>query len=207
MTKPRLLVVIATRNRPERLSQVLFALSQGDVQPNLVVVCDSSDSDVRLDVGRVLAESPVRTQLLFSDRRSLTYQRNLAIRHGRAMIVCDFVQVLDDDTEPASTFLSEQLNWLIRHKSTVGVSGVTEPRWHRIATGQPRLARLRQWIGLDSPSEGCVTSAGVNQPIDHATLLPTPVSWLIGCSMWRSIVFDSYEYRNEFPGSGLGEDV
>jgi GT2 family glycosyltransferase len=133
-------------------------------------------------------------------------QRNEAIACALAL-GADTIQILDDDTIPASpNFLAHQLQILTSATRTVGVSGVTTPR----PDSEPERMIIRvifRMVGLHSTRQGRVTRAGVGIPVplDASGLIET--EWLFACSMWKRRVFDTTWFRDDLPGTALGEDV
>lgn len=207
MNNSRILVAIGTRNRPNRLARTLDALSTQTCPPALVAICDSSDRELRTAGEMAAKASSLRILYLTSERQSVNIQRNLAIQTAQALEDFDFVQILDDDTEPVPDFLLKLSGWLEAHPQCIGVSGVTAPAvptWNY----RNRISRQCSLIaGLDSVRQGAVTAAGVNTPVFASQVDPVRVEWLMGCSMWRNSIFHQLQFNTDFQGSSLGDDV
>ena len=203
----KLLVVIGTRNRPDRLDRTLKAISKQNRLPSLVVICDSSDASIRDSVAVSVARSDLQIILEFTERKSVNVQRNIAIRRGLKEGNFTLVQILDDDTEPLPGYFDSQINWLNSHVNCVGVSGITVPSSRRPEYSNAFTKRLHYLCGTDSKRQGDLTEAGVNIPIYSDAASPTKVEWLMGCSMWKREVFAEIEFNETFLGSSLGDDI
>ncbi len=201
-----LAIVIATRNRDENLSQVLTQLRRQTLQPAFIVVSDSSENDLSHRVTLKANEGHTPVHYLHSSVASSARQRNDAIEYA-LKIGAEIIQILDDDTIPnGDDFLSHQLHVLESAPSNLGVSGVTYPRLDTVP--KKKITRcIFRMVGLHSSIPGHVTRAGIGIPIPLATSEPTETEWLFACSMWKREVFDRCWFRNDLPGTALGEDV
>ena len=202
--EPSVGVVIATRNRPLQLQQVISALVKQTLVPNHVVVCDSSDEQYRTHVRQIINSTNLNIRLIETEVRSLTVQRNLALDLILGFKSSDFIQILDDDTTPDNDHLRNLSNILMKNPNVIGVSGVAIPLWKPEARNQFITLVLRLG-GLDSKRSGSVTAAGVGIPVRTSDIQKS--EWLFGCSMWRVEIYSSNRYKSEFLGSGLCEDV
>jgi GT2 family glycosyltransferase len=203
---PVVAVVIATRNRPDHLAQVINGLSEQTLRPSVVVVCDSSDPEHSEATAKVVNRSSLESRLVISNVRSLTVQKNTALDELQVRRDIEFIQILDDDTVPDAMHLETLSATLRENPTAVGASGVTTPQWEPLDKG-PVGNLIVRLCGLGSNRPGSVTAAGVGIPVK--TWLPEvqAAEWLFGCSMWRAWVFGKERYAPDFVGSGLGEDV
>lgn len=203
---PVIAVVIATRNRPDHLTQVINGLSEQTLRPIIIVVCDSSDPEYSAATAEVVKRSSLESRLVLSSMRSLTVQKNTALDELKDRREIEFVQILDDDTVPDPEHLETLSRTLRENPAAVGASGVTIPQWEPLDKG-PVGNLVVRLCGLGSNRPGSVTAAGVGIPVK--TWLPEiqAAEWLFGCSMWRAWVFRKERYLPDFVGSGLGEDV
>jgi GT2 family glycosyltransferase len=199
-------VIIATRNRPAFLKDVVTALEHQSLRPHIVVIADSSDENDAYLNRNLLVGRSLNIQYLATASKSLTRQKNLAIRTSLEIDAVQFIQILDDDTVPDSDHLLTLRDTLMSLTGAVGVSGITLPRWSPPNT--PRFIRaVFKFFGLDSDIPGSVTAAGIGIPIDTTSNRTQRSDWLYGCSMWRRFVFQRLEYEPDFVGSALFEDV
>jgi len=199
-------VIIATYNRAQHLAQVIDALGKQSVLPAIVAIADSSDEEDCLTNQLSVSRSRINIRHLNSTVKSLTQQKNMALNAILSHPGIRFVQVLDDDTIPDSNHLEILRNTLLNHPDTVGVSGITIPKWEKPNT--PALIRAAfRLCGLDSLVCGRVTAAGIGIPVDTSLQKAQESQWLYGCSMWRRDIFLQHQYAPDFLGSGLFEDV
>lgn len=204
--EPDIAVVIATRNRSEFLVQVIDALVKQSEPPLIVVIADASDQEEFQANQRIISRCGLDIKHLFSPVRSLTHQKNMAVRVVLSQLSTRFIQVLDDDTIPDSAHLATLRNTLYSNPDAVGASGITIPRWTRPNKPAPIRAAFRI-CGLDSRIHGQVTGAGIGIPVDTSLPEVQESQWLFGCSMWRREVFLLLHYAPDFLGSGLFEDL
>ena len=114
-----------------------------------------------------------------------------------------FVSILHDDTVPGPDWIAGCVGFLeTGGRKIVGCSGIdgfgssNQSAAKRFILGILRLHTRRQGVVLRSGFSSAVTSKGAHR-----------VEWLFGCSVWRAKIFDHIEYRSDFVGSCLGEDV
>jgi GT2 family glycosyltransferase len=176
------------------------------LRPVVVVICDSSDSQLRALTAKITADSPLAIEYVTSEVKSLTAQKNLAIDHLLAGWSVEFVQILDDDTSPDVCHLETLGNTLRSYPDVVGVSGVTVPLWKPTNRGL-FLSLVMRIGGLESRNPGKVTPAGVGIPVNVWDQTVQQAEWIFGCSMWRTGVFVKDRYAADFMGSALCEDV
>lgn len=205
MAKARVGVVIATRGRPVELLSVLAAIKAQSTPPVRVVVCDSSDPTCSRENLRVVSQSGLPGHYIYSQVKSLTHQKNMALRELLKDSCVEYVQVLDDDTIPDDCHLEKLAGVLQAQEEVVGASGVTRPRL------EPRERRRWERMILSaaglSGEPGTVTSSGVGIPVAFDQVQPVRVQWLFGCSMWRRQVFERHQYYEGFFGSAICEDI
>lgn len=203
----RVAVVIGTFERSLELSKTLIAVLQSSHLPSVVVVVDSSNEDTALEnreLCEMLSSTKIKFQHLVCETRSVTVQRNLGLDFLKGQEV-DYVQILDDDTCPSAELLADQVKFLDKTPTAVGVSGVAPNHNARIRS---RIIRLPFVLaGLDSFRPGSVSRAGVGIPISGDEDKPQKVEWLIGCAMWRSSLAETLRFEESLRGSSLFDDV
>ena len=203
---PSVGVVIATRNRPTELQQVVNALTKQSFLPSHVVVCDSSDDIYRAQIRQIIKVARIKIELIETEFRSLTVQRNLALDLILSLKSFDFIQILDDDTTPDREHLLPLSRVLSTNLDVIGVSGVTIPQWTRNRKNI-MFSFILRICGIESKNYGVVTAAGIGIPIDPKNTDIQKTDWLFGCSMWRATVYASHRYNSQFLGSSLCEDI
>lgn len=197
---PNLTLIVATRNRPKQVVNLLNSLLAIHSEFERVILVDSSDGRALLEnistVEQVRAAG-LDVDYIQSKLRSLTHQKNLALELCREKSV---IQILDDDVIPAPGYLTKSYDLLMAREAT-GVSGIT--------TDLSRESLIRKIFGvifgLSSFKGGAVSDSGLGVPVLYDAL--TETDWLIGCSMWNLEKLGPQKYFEEFPGSALFEDV
>ena len=97
----RLVIGIPTRNRPEKLLSALISISELKYTPEMVFVCDSSESAQHERVKKICDDSDMPVILIRSERASIPYQRNQIVDFAlKSEDQFGFLLFLDDDTKP-----------------------------------------------------------------------------------------------------------
>jgi glycosyltransferase involved in cell wall biosynthesis len=116
-------VVIPTRNRAEKLRVCLHALLTQDYPSEgyeIVVVDDGSTDGTRALVERLAADGTrARLRYAHQSHRGSNAARNLGIM----LATGDPVALIDDDTEPPSTWLRSLTEGMARHPAAVAFGG------------------------------------------------------------------------------------
>jgi GT2 family glycosyltransferase len=202
-------VVVATRNRPRQLAQLLAELPRQLLVPSAVVIVDSSDTQHRPDVERIAAQAGFPVRLEFTDVASLPSQRNAGVASLLAHETpVDLVQFLDDDVSPRADYMLRLASLFAR--DTVGaVAGASGISLDRLPVRNSLVAFYRRFFGLYSPRGGALLPGGHNMPVAVPTGRDAVVEadWLFGCSMWRLPVLRSSRFSDVMPGGALFEDV
>jgi len=85
-------ICIPTLNRPNVLRRLLVSILQHDYSPFEILVIDASDDSLTKQVCIDLDSSGI-LKYIYSERKQLTYQRNIAIKEANG----DYILFLDDD--------------------------------------------------------------------------------------------------------------
>lgn len=201
-------VVIASFRRPHELEKVLDSLTLSSQPIETIAVVDASPEAIKPAIETVISRSSLKNkiQLLHSDLASLCHQRNLGIAEMRKQNI-NFVQILDDDTSPSPTYIKTLFDFLAAHPDAVGISGFTSDQIDTPSKGN-RFGKFIYWLaGLEGYRPGSISRAGCGIPADIKGMEYQEVQWIFGCSMWSMRVFETLEYLDDLPGSGLFEDV
>lgn len=201
----RVAVVIATRNRPNHLPQVLQAVMAQDLTPVGIVVADSSDDPLF----RSLRVPPDTTTPVLHERvteASLPHQRNIGCAVAFARFDPEFICFIDDDVRPSRDYLSRLAHLLNRDTvdAIAGVSGTSG--WTRTSVRR-RYALFNRLFLLSGAADGRMLRSGYNMPVDALSGGVQTAQWLFGCSMWRSSILRQYRFHDGLVGSALFEDV
>jgi len=192
----RLAVVTPTRNRPNEVAILLTSLRTQTRRPDLLVVVDSSDPDLRSDVRKAVQENWPGARYIEHCPPSAAAQRN----HGLDAVVddCDLVVLLDDDVTLPSNAL-ENACGEIGQSAPEFIGFGFNPSDAEAVRGYGRLksSRLARWLGLYSDRVGAVSTSGWHTRLTRVAA-PTEVEWLTTCAaIWnadaiRAIRFDEF---------------
>jgi len=194
-------VIIATCDRPHLIGGLLSALHDQVLKPRRVVIVDSSDQPYVVSGD----DHGFPVSVVSSPRKSLAFQKNLGLESSRLVRPQPrFVAFLDDDVVPGAEYLQDLVAFMeSRGKSVLGCSGIDGHG--RRPKGAIARVLLRGFL-LDSARPGRVLRSGFNSSVESGDT-PVAVEWLIGCSVWRWEVLEADQFRDDFRGSSLGEDV
>jgi len=198
-------VVIATKDRPAEISNLLGRLSEMGSEFKLIVVSDSS-SEANFQKTNLIISQEFWSGRIFHLRApigSLTVQKNLALdfiaQYYRPEI--EAVQILDDDTLPHSGFIAKSYSQLIS-LGGLGISGLTSDL--SLAESGRLRRRLSRLFGI-AGDPGKLSKTGIGIPHRPGSGVKT-ADWLIGCSMWTESAL-ALRYNPNLLGSCLFEDV
>ena len=198
----RLTVIIPTRNREDRLSELVNKLISFEDQITELIIIDSSDfrSELENDF-----DFPFEFVYKHSKICSAAYQRNLGLNLIENQP--DYIAFLDDDVIPNNFYFTNLINAL-ESDGAIGVSGVAvDPTLADSDYDRNYFLRnYKRMFGLAGKIEGEVLSSAVAIPvIDNKSAL-VPTKWLIACSIWKYDVVSDLRFEN-FVGQSLSEDV
>jgi glycosyltransferase involved in cell wall biosynthesis len=125
--KPPIAVVVATKDRPQHVPELLNCLRLQSEAPALIVVVDASVSDAARIATRGACDTNPAIVYVESDVASSASQRNIGMDFALARLGTDaFVAFLDDDTRPGAHYLSTLRDRLVNSgEECAGVSGTT----------------------------------------------------------------------------------
>ncbi len=135
MADPRTSIVVATRNRADRLTRLLAALDAQAVPPGGIetVVVDDGSTDSTL---AVLEQSDVR--YVTGSQRGPGAARNAGWRAASGSIVL----FTDDDCVPARDWAVEMVAALDREPGLEGIGGAVQPLHHGLVEDFAHVERL-----------------------------------------------------------------
>ncbi|HEU4547598.1 MAG TPA: glycosyltransferase, partial [Microlunatus sp.] len=151
-------VVIATRERPERLAECLRSVLAGDLLPDRVVVVDNAPSTSRTaDLVTELSATEPRLRYVREDRPGLARAHNAALPH----VLTPIVAFTDDDVLTDPRWLSRLVD-AFADPEVACVTGMIAPR---------ELDTLpQQWVEgnatYDKGLQRRVFDTGVHRPAD-----------------------------------------
>jgi glycosyltransferase involved in cell wall biosynthesis len=196
-------IVIPTRNREELLNKLLASIDFQDSRLVEVIVVDSSDKPSKP------FSNQTKIKYIHTAIKSAATQRNIGIDNLQEMIQNVFF--VDDDVILPKNYFN-QLNECLSDEETIGASGLAVNHSENNIRGKPRgvSGLYRRIFLLDSKQDGALLSSAINVPVrSKKDSLGSVVDteWLIGCSAWKSTIFNEFRFENKFMGQSLGEDV
>lgn len=191
---PTLCIVIATRNRPEKLRCLLKSISNNSQIPNYLSIVASG-----LDVDSIVREfeKEININYLFSPIKGQVAQRKLALESVGTPY--DFYIFLDDDVYLDSDFISIFRDYSKNLDSTVegiGLNLKIENSKNNQKYHFPYLQCLR----------GKVLSSGRAIPYSNSKS-EISVKWLNGLSAWRHSTINEFKHEAIENNYAAFEDV
>jgi GT2 family glycosyltransferase len=193
--------VIATKDRPGDIRNLLNNLSGQSVRPDQVIIVDSSADPA----GAVTEEFPdLNIRYIRHPKPSASAQRNAGIKAVDDGI--ELVGFLDDDIILEDGSISAMMKFWTSAPEDMGGCSFnfrnlipTEKQWLK-------TSRLAQWLGLYSAEKWVVTQSGW-QTFSEVTET-TSAQWLpAGASVWRKAVLDQFKFEEHFDGYSYLEDL
>ncbi len=115
---PHVSIIIPTYNRPAALSNCLSAIAQLDYTPyEVIVVDDGGDTPLDDEI------SQYSVTLVHQENKGAGSARN----HGIEVANGDYIAFIDDDTQPASDWLTQLINSATQHRDMM-IGGYTQNR-------------------------------------------------------------------------------
>lgn len=197
-----LCILIATKDRVCKLSELLDSISKSTLKPELVVIVYAGT-----DVSEVVKKfnSRLSMQVLQSEIASQVTQKKLGLDHIKDSF--EWVLFLDDDLILEKTTLANLekkylANPLYQKYSGFGLA--IRNRKHRVYN--PFVTFILWAFQLYSFKPGKITKSGHPQTyLDNQT--PIDVDWLNGASIWKSEVLNFYGENQKAHIYSAYEDV
>ena len=199
-------VVIPTKNRIVSVKNLLTKLREQSYMHFVTVVIDSSDDNLRL---YDLTDTRHNFYHIYSERQSLTHQKNIGIKYLREKYDIDYFMILDDDTEVDNDYVELLLKSIKEEKEYQGLAP------GRVITSDTRenpknlKGLINKMFMLDGKNGGLILRSGINIPLRIQELESInqkiiETDWIYGCSIWR---INDYLYDERLEGQSLYEDV
>jgi GT2 family glycosyltransferase len=202
----RLVVITPTRNRPKEVAVLLASLCEQTRRPDLLVVVDSSDPDLRPEVRSAVLEGWPGACYVEHWPPSAAAQRN----RGLDAVVndCDLVALIDDDiTLPSNTL--ENACREIAESAPEFIGFGFNPSDADAVRGYGRLksSRLARRLGLYSDRIGAVTASGWHTRLTRVAA-STEVEWLLsGAVIWKAEAIRAIRFDEFFEQYSYLEDL
>ncbi|MBU1125650.1 MAG: FkbM family methyltransferase [Candidatus Omnitrophica bacterium] len=198
----KLSFVIATKDRPTQLRDLLKSLIQQSRLPDEVVVIDAG-----IEYGSDIAgEFPgLRIRYFRSQVSSISSQRNAGIQEVSGGM--NFIGFLDDDVVLEKEAIEEAMKYFNDNNPEVGGVAFTMANHPRLFASFLKSLPLARRLGLYSRTPGVVLRSGF-QTMIGAVSVPMQVEWLpTGAVIWRKEVFSSFLFDEYFSGYSYLEDL
>lgn len=178
-------VLVATRNRPEALANLLTSLETLDLQPIEVVIVSSG-----LSINHTLEQfDTLNIKHAHTQKRGQIWQKQLGIT--LISETSDWVMFLDDDLTLFPDTVSKLFECLQEVENQEEILGIGLRQYP--AQQLSRLKRLMLgFMKLNKPGSITRTSVNTNYMYENRK---TYTSWLNGASMWRREVLYLYSFE------------
>jgi GT2 family glycosyltransferase len=202
----RLAVVTPTRNRPKEVATLLTSLRAQTLRPDLLVVVDSSDPDLRPGVRDAVQEGWPDARYIEHWPPSAAAQRNRGL--DAAVEDCDLVALLDDDVTLPSDALENACREIAQCAPDFIGFGFNPSDADSVrGYGRLKSSRLARWLGLYSDRVGAVTASGWHTRLTRVGA-PTEVEWLTTCAVvWKAEVIRAIRFDEFFEQYSYLEDL
>ncbi|MBU2541449.1 MAG: glycosyltransferase [Candidatus Omnitrophica bacterium] len=196
MHNEKLAIIIPTKDRPDKLNQLLKSISQQDIKPSQVIIIDGSI----LSITGVLKEFPDLEIDYIKAIGSLTTKRNIGIKKLKDEIT--LVIFFDDDIILEKDSFRKMLDfWLGTSENTAGASFNIISQICR----KPSLLEKVFVVNTDIP--GKILRSGFQTKF-YSLDKTREVNWLFGgATVWRKWLFEKLQFDERFSDYGLFEDV
>ena len=206
LTCTRLAVVVPTRNRPEELSTLLASLGEQTLRPDLVVVVDGSDDDLRPQVHTIVQNG-------WSDARYISHwPPSAAAQRNRGLDVvldhCDLVALIDDDLTLDRRAFEDACSEIAGAPSDfIGFGFNPADEDARRGYGRLKGSGLAKRLGMYSDRIGAVTPSGWHTRLVRVDA-PTEVEWLLsGAVIWKAAAIRQTRFDEFFVQYSYLEDL
>jgi len=180
-------VLIPTRNRPDKVVNLLQSLSNSSIKPSQIVVVASG-----IDIGETISsfKDSLPITYLYTQSKGQIAQKKLGIALVSNHI--EWCLFLDDDLEVSPNAVQDALreadSYSYDDVAGIGFSLPPSTRTLRINLLVRLIAKL---FGIDSNKPGHVARNGhANSYLQEQTVLET--QWLNGASLWRTSYIYTY---------------
>ncbi len=197
MARPRLAVIIPTKDRPAELSRLLGDISLGTFHPERIIIVDGSS--IPLSEGCVDLHG-LRVDFMRKVPASLTAQRNagLGAIGGDIDLVCFF----DDDVALEKDSMEKMIGFWQAAPDTVGGAAfnLTNEIYEAPSVGE-------RIFHVNASLPGRILRSGFQSKVSCVER-DIEVEWLAGCAMvWRKRLFDEFKFDEWFSGYARYEEV
>jgi glycosyltransferase involved in cell wall biosynthesis/GT2 family glycosyltransferase len=189
--------IIATKDREEKLFNLLRSLEKQQINNFEVIIVDAGQKNLKSDLSQF---NGFKINYLRTKKPSLTNQRNIGI--DKLDNDTELVGFLDDDTELEDGALKNMLDFW--SKASMEIGGAC---FNIVTDKKSRFYWIKRIFATGCRKMGVMLPSGFVSKI-------CPVEedlysqWLLGgVTIWRREIFDEFRFDEWFKGYGLYEDL
>ena len=204
----KIVAVIATCNRSEKLKRIVKNTQNQTKKTNAIIIIDSSD-EINSDFLNIESNKDFRLKYFHTKIKSASKQRNIGIDYCFTELKIeddDLILFLDDDLIIPDNYIEKLFNGI--KLGFNGISGISiNPNFKvNIAT---RILDIYLFLfGIKTGFKGEVLKSGFTNPVGRRKNEKfIQVSWLICCAMWQAKFLRGTRFDEFLTGYSLGEDV
>jgi len=199
-------IVIPTRNRSERLKNLLHSILKQTMQPKeIIVIDDSKDLRTKKVIQQLrerFSEKGVEIRYIMPTKnqgKSISRARNLGAKEAKG----DIVVFLDDDVMIKGNYLKEILKIFKKNPKTLGVQGtIVNMRYSSFWNSVKKV--FYYW---HAETDRCRMLPSGKTTFAYAPSSVIPCEWLFGLNAaYRKEVFKEFSFNEKLLGYSLGED-
>ncbi len=196
MYNEKLAIIIPTKDRPDKLNQLLKSISQQDIKSSQVIIIDGSI----VSVAGVLKGFPNLEIDYIKAIGSLTTKRNIGIKKLKDEIT--LVTFFDDDIILEKGSFKKMLDfWLSTSENIAGAS------FNIISQSCRKPSLLEKVFVVNTDIPGKILRSGFQTKF-YSLDKTREVNWLFGgATVWRKWLFEKLQFDERFSDYGLFEDV
>lgn len=200
--KSEIALVIATKDRPEDLKNLLKSLEKQTILPSETIVVDGSDKPVK---NLIQEYSNLNIKYLRVLPPSATRQRNAGFKAVSKNI--SFIGFLDDDIVLKGDSVEEIMNFWNKAKKNIGGVSLNQVNHPALFASNMKKSVCSSRMNLYSSIRGKVMKSGFTTMIGTITKL-IYTDWLpTTASVWRREVLEKYRFDEWFKGYSYLEDL
>jgi glycosyltransferase involved in cell wall biosynthesis len=208
MNGHKIVAVIATRNRKEKLKRIVKNAQNQTIKANTIIIIDSSD-EINSDILNFESNKDFSLKYFHTSIKSASKQRNIGIDYCFNELKIeddDLILFLDDDLIIPNNYIEKLIYGI--NIGFNGISGISINPNFKINFTTRILDVYLFLFGIKTGSKGEVLKSGFANPVGRRKNEKfIKVSWLICCAMWQAKYLRDTRFDESLTGYSLGEDV
>lgn len=208
MRDNKVVAIIATCNRSEKLRRIVQDIKNQTKIINQTIIIDSSE-EVNSEYLNLEENQDFKIKYIYTSIKSASKQRNVGIDYAFNDLKIedeDLILFLDDDLIIPNDYCEK-----LAHGISLGfhgVSGLSDNPNFKVNLATRILDVYLFVFGIKTGSKGEVLKSGFANPVGRGKDEKfIEVSWLICCSMWQAKYLRNTRFDENLTGYSLGEDV